>query len=327
MTEARFDSHGTELSGVLIEPPAPGPHPLVVMVHGSERYSPRNSYYPYILAAYGLSVFAYDKRGTAGSDGEYTQNFELLADDAAAALKEARRLGGNRISRAGYFGGSQGGWVAPLAATRAPADFVAVGFGLIASPIEEDRDQVADDLREKGFGAQDTAEALKLAAAASTITASHFTNGFENFAALKRRYSTKPWFRAVKGEYTGAMLKLPESDLRRVGQALFDNVELIWDYDAPSVIQRLRVPLLWIFAEQDREAPPEVTFKRLAELRAQGADVAIYSFPHTDHGIYEFTQGADGSRTVTRLAPGYFQLLTDWIKGFVGGSYGAARKR
>lgn len=328
MTKSKFQSHDTSLSGVLIEPPTPGPHPLVVFVHGSEHFSPLTLYYPYLFASYGITVFAYDKRGTASSDGEYTQNFELLADDAAAALREARRLDRGRFSRAGFFGGSQGGWVAPLAATRSPADFVAVGFGLISSPIEEDRDQVADDLREKGFGEADIAEALQLASAASAIAASHFTKGFEHFEALKERYSTKPWYRYVKGEYTGAMLKESDADLRRVGQPLFDNVELIWNYDAPAVIRKLEVPLLWVIAEEDREAPPAVTLQRLSALRSGGADITVYSFPHTDHGIYEFRQAADGSRTTTRIASGYFPLVTDWIKGApLKPTYGSARKR
>src|SRR3546814_4024148 len=92
------------------------------------------------MAAQGISVFVYDKRGTGGSEGEYTQNFELLAADAAKALDTARGMTAGRHGRAGFFGGSQGGWVAPLAATRTKADFVAVGFGLVASPIEEDRE-------------------------------------------------------------------------------------------------------------------------------------------------------------------------------------------
>src|SRR5262249_8380393 len=147
-----------------------------------------------------------------------------------------------------------------------------------ASPIEEDRDQVADDLREHGFGEAETAEALELAGAASAIAKSHFTEGFDRFQALKTQDAGKPWYRFVRGEYTGAMLRMPDTDVRRVGQGVFDNVELSWDYDAPAVIRRLRVPLLWVIAEQDREAPPAVTLERLSALRSQGVDVTIYSF-------------------------------------------------
>ena len=327
LAEAHFRSHRETLSGVLIEPVAPHPQPLVVMVHGSERTSPRLSYYPYILAAEGLTVFAYDKRGTGDSEGEYTQNFQLLADDAAAALKEAKRLAAGRFTRAGYFGGSQGGWVAPLAATLGPADFVAVGFGLISTPTEEDRDQVVSEMRELGYGQDEIGGATQLADAASRIAASHFTTGFEQFQALKRRYSMRPWFTRINGEYTGAMMRESDADLRRVGQAEFDNVELIWNYDAQATLTRLTSPLLWVIAEKDREAPPELTLDRLTDLRKHGADITVYSFPDTDHGIYEFVQAADGSCTVTRVSDGYFRLVGDWIKGQVRGPYGRARKR
>ena len=327
LTETKFKSHEQTLSGVLIEAPTPGPHPLVVMVHGSERTSPRQSTYPYILASYGLTVFAYDKRGTGRSEGEYTQNFELLADDAAAALKEARRLDAGRFIRAGFFGASQGGWIAPLAATRSSADFVAVGFGLIASPVEEDRDQVISEMREKGYGARDIEDARQVAEAAGRIVASHFTSGFDQFDQLKQRYSARPWFRQIKGEYTGDMLAEGNANLRRVGRALFDDLELIWDYDGPGAIRRVKAPILWIVAEKDREAPPELTLARLASLGHEGAKLTVYSFPDTDHGMYEFTEAADGTRAVTRVTDGYFRLLTDWIKGVANGPYGRARRR
>jgi pimeloyl-ACP methyl ester carboxylesterase len=297
------------------------------MVHGSERYPSLQSYYPYVFAAYGISAFVYDKRGTGQSEGSYTQNFELLADDAAKAMEQARALAAGRYTRAGFFGGSQGGWVAPLAASRAKADFVAVGFGLISSPVEEDRDQVADDLRQKGFGESDIVEAVELADAASRIAVSHFSDGFEELARLKRVYSNRAWYGSIKGEYTGAMIGMSDADLRRVGQPLFDNVQLIWNYDGQAVMRRLNVPLLWIFAEEDREAPPAITFERLSKLRSEGTKIDIYSFPNTDHGIYEFTQAPDGSRKMTRIAAGYFPLLTDWIKGPVNQDYGTARAR
>lgn len=327
LTESRFKSHDQELGAVLIEPATPGPHPLVVFVHGSERSSPRLGSYPYLLAAQGLTVFAYDKRGTGESEGEYTQNFELLADDAAAAMREARRIAAGRFNRAGFFGGSQGGWIAPLAATRSLADFVAVGFGLMASPLEEDRSQVLTEMREQGYGAADQTEAAELADAAGALVASHFTTGFDRLADLKRRYSGKPWFRQIKGEFTGEIARADEADLRRVGRALYDNLELIWDHDALPPIRRVRAPQLWILAEKDREAPPETTLARLGTVRAEGADLTIYSFPDTDHGMAEFTEDAKGARTVTRITDGYFRLLADWIKGRVEGRYGRARRR
>lgn len=93
-TSADFDSAATHLAGQLIEPAGPSDpeRPLVVLVHGSEKTAAIGNLYAYMLAAQGVSVFVYDKRGTGASGGEYTQNFELLADDAAAALAQARRM-------------------------------------------------------------------------------------------------------------------------------------------------------------------------------------------------------------------------------------------
>src|SRR3546814_5124285 len=96
----------------------------------------------YLLPAQGVGVFVYDKRGTGRSTGSYTQDFHLLAGDARAALVEALRLAGERAGRFGFHGGSQAGWVAPLAASKTPqAQFVLVGYGMATGPLAEDRSE------------------------------------------------------------------------------------------------------------------------------------------------------------------------------------------
>lgn len=323
-TDATFDSAATPLVGQLIEPawqsdPA---RPLVVMVHGSENSAAIGGVYGYMLAAQGVSVFVYDKRGTGASGGIYTQNFELLAEDAAAALEHARGMAAGRFGRAGFFGGSQGGWVAPLAATRVPADFVAVGFGLVVSPIEEDRAQLLDEARRMGLDAAAMLQAERLADATATLVRTHFTQGFEALEAVRREIGDAPWAASIAGEYSGDMLRMSDADLRRIGRARFDNLELIWDYDAAAALAKLEVPLLWVLAGEDREAPIGRTRAVLAELAAAGQPIDAYLFPDTDHGMMEFHQSSDGTRTATRITDGYLELLADWIKGEVRDRYG-----
>jgi pimeloyl-ACP methyl ester carboxylesterase len=327
-TNARFESAATDLAGQLIEPVGPPDpkRPLVVMVHGSETRAAIGGVYPYMLAAQGIAVFVYDKRGTGASEGDYTQNFELLADDAAAALAQARRMAAGRFGRAGYFGGSQGGWVAPLAATRSAADFVAVGFGLVVSPIEEDRSQLIDEAQAMRLTPADLAKIEGLSRATAHLVRSHFTTGFEEMARVRREIGSAPWASTIKGEYSGDMLRMTDSDLRRIGRARFDNLELIWDYDAAAALRRLRVPLLWVLAGEDREAPIERTRATLASLAAAGQPINVYLFPETDHGMVEFHTNPDGSRTTTRITDGYLRLLADWIKMRLEGPYGRAEK-
>ncbi|MGQ2930222.1 MAG: alpha/beta hydrolase family protein [Sphingopyxis sp.] len=326
-TPASFDSVGTRLTGVLIEPPgADARRPLVVMVHGSERTSPIGGVYGYAMAAQGISVFVYDKRGTGGSEGVYTQNFELLAADAAKALEAARGLAAGRYGRAGFFGGSQGGWVAPLAATRSKADFVAVGFGLVASPIEEDREQMVSEVRAAGLGKDAEALVTRLSQATATLLLSDFRDGYDALDAARRAMAAQPWAGKIEGEYSGAMARMTNEELRRVGRARFDNLELIWDYGAVAALRKLDTPLLWVLAGEDREAPIETTRAALMGLKAAGKPVDVYLFPQTDHGMFEFTTGADGERSVTRITDGYLKLLGDWVKGDVRGAYGRGQK-
>ncbi|NRF68344.1 alpha/beta hydrolase [Aquincola sp. S2] len=327
-TDATFVSAATELVGRLVEPAGePDPkRPLVVMVHGSEKTAAIGSVYAYALVGQGISVFVYDKRGTGASGGDYTQNFELLADDAAAAIRQARQMAAGSFGRAGFFGGSQGGWVAPLAATRSPADFVAVGFGLVVSPIEEDREQLLDEARQMKLDASAVKQVEQLSRATATLVRSHFAQGHEALARVRRDIGEAAWGQKIKGEHSGDMLRMSEADLRRVGRARFDNLELIWDYDASATLQRLKVPLLWVLAGEDREAPIAATRAILSRLVAAGKPVDAYTFPETDHGMVEFRVNADGSRTATRITDGYLRLLGDWMKEGVRDGYGRGVK-
>jgi uncharacterized protein len=325
-TDARFTSVETELAGRLIEPIGAGERPLVVMVHGSERTAALNSPYAYSLAAQGITVFVYDKRGTGGSEGEYTQNFELLAADAAAALARAKTLTVGRVSRAGYFGGSQGGWVAPLAASHSAADFVAIGFGLVASPIEEDREQMVSEVRALGLDAPAFELIDQLSAATSRLVLSGFSQGYDELAKVRRELAQRPWSKRIHGEYSGAILRLSDDELRRFGRARFDNVELMWDYDAIAALKRVNLPVLWVLAGEDREAPIDTTRAALLQLKKAGQPIDIYLFPDTDHGMMEFVTNPDGSRKITRITDGYLRLLGDWIKGHVAGKYGRAQR-
>ena len=138
--ETTFEGDSVKLVGRLVLPKSGGRTPIVVLIHGSEDDSARD-WQPLqrLLPEEGVGAFVYDKRGTGGSGGKYTQDFSLLANDAVAAMREARRLAGARAGRIGYLGGSEGGWVAPMAATRATVDFVIVGYGLAFSVIDEDQ--------------------------------------------------------------------------------------------------------------------------------------------------------------------------------------------
>ena len=307
-------SGGVRLAGRLTLPAGSDAVPVMVQVHGSEQTSARVfDAFQQILPLQGVGVFVYDKRGTGGSDGRYTQDFEVLAEDAAAAARETRRLAGVRLARLGLHGASQGGWVAPLAATGAAADFLIVSYGLLESPLEENRAQTILGVAEAGFGLEEQTAAGALADAAGTVMASGFREGFSELEVLRREYREAPWFGAVKGEFTGEVLRYPPSLLRLFGPLRSQGTS--WRHQGEPVLRELDMPVLWILAGEDREAPPQHTRSRLAALIAEGRRIQVSEFAGADHGMRLFDTETDGSRRWKRYAQGYFRAIGDFAHG------------
>jgi pimeloyl-ACP methyl ester carboxylesterase len=277
-----------------------------------------------MLPAEGVGVFVYDKRGTGASEGEYTQDFSVLADDAVAAVAEARRLAGRRAGRVGFEGGSQGGYVAPLAATRTPVDFVIVGFGLAVSPIEEDREEIRLEMALKGHTEAETAKALEIADAAAEVVTSRFTRGIERFGALRAKYRNEPWYKDLRGNFTVDLLPYDGAELRARAKELLVGTPM--RYDPMPVLRQLHTPQLWQLGTDDLAAPSAETSRRLKALGAGGRPITLALFPRAQHGIYEYETKADGERINTRNSDGYFAMMRDFARdGRLHGSYGDSR--
>ena len=316
---------GVRLNGRLILPPGDSPVPIMVEVHGSEGADALtfNAFQRFAPAS-GVGVFVYAKRGSGGSEGHYTQDFQVLAEDAAAAVTEARRLAGDRAGRVGLHGASQGGWVAPLAAGRTPVDFVIIGFGLAYGVLSEDSDQVAQDLTARGWGPDVLEKARRITDVTAAFVTSRGAVGFDDLEAVRARYRAEPWYADIRGEFTGLLLTAPNAQIIAMAPQL--DAGTSWDYDPLPVLTRLNAPMLWIQAEDDTGAPPDATRRRLIDLSAQGRPITLLEYPDTDHGILRYETAADGARTMLGYAPGYYQAVLDWARtGRLDGDYGDGR--
>ena len=303
VTETEFMSRGERLRGRLVLPEGTGPVPIVVLLQGAEMASARD-FDPLqrLLPAQGVGAFVYDKRGTGSSGGAYTQDFELLADDAVAAHREMVRLAGGRRGRDGFQGPSQGGWIAPMAASRVDVDFVIVSFGLAVSVFEEDQEAIAFQMGLKGHGPEAIAGAQAIGRAAAVIFANGFTGGFEAFEALRERYRLEPWYSDVRGNFTHVLLAMSGEELREGAARYAWGTPVM--YDPMAVLRTLDTPQLWVLGGQDLDAPSGETLSRLADLAASGAPISIALYPGAEHGMTEFVVDAAGERQSTRYATG-----------------------
>ena len=325
VTDTVFEGRGeVKLAGRLVLPKGNDPLPIVVLVHGAEQESARDSYaLQRLLPAENIGAFVYDKRGTGGSDGKYTQDFDTLADDAVAAMREAKRIAGARCARIGYQGGSQGGWIAPLAATRAPVDFVIVSFGLAVSVIDEDQQEVALEMRLKGHSQPEISKALEVASAAEAVFESGFTKGFERFDAVRAKYRNEPWYKDIHGNYTHFILPYTAAEIRGKGKDFIFGTP--FRYDPMPTLRAVEAPQLWILGEDDLEAPSTETSRRIKTLIGEGKPITLALFPRAEHGMTEYEIARDGERVSTRYAPGYFVMMRDFAqKGCLWGSYGSS---
>ena len=328
--DVTFQSHGTKLVGRLVLPKGAEKVPVAVFVHGSEDSSALSSYSTLsyviqtLLPAKGIGMFVYDKRGTGKSGGKYTQDFSLLADDVDAAVDTARGLAGTRLERIGLWGGSQAGWVAPLAANRTHLDFVIVSYGLAVNVIDEDQESVELQMREKGYPPEVIAKGLEVAHAAEIVFESDFKQGYKELDAVRTKYGKQPWYKDVSGDFAFFILQEPSDAKLRALAPQFD-WHVPFYYDPMPVLRASKTPQLWILGGEDYEAPSAETSLRIKTLIAEGGPFTLAFYPHAEHGITLFDTEADGTRVSTRWAPGYFAMIRDFaINGRLSGTYGDA---
>jgi len=323
LKDTTFQSHGVKLVGRLVMPKGSGKAPVVILIHGSEHDSALDTYpLQRMFPSQGIGVFVYDKRGTGRSGGVYTQDYHLLASDAVTAMNQALRLAGARAGRIGYQGGSQGGWVVPLAANSAPVDFAIVSFGLAVNVIDEDLESVALDMHFHHHSAAETAKALQLASAGEHVAATHGMEGYAEFDALREKYKSQPWYKDVHGDYLFVLLPL---DQKRIVETLKPFAATPFDYDPMPPLRGSTTPQLWILGGDDLDAPSAETSRRIKSLIAAGKDYTLAVYPGAEHGMTLYELNAKGERVSTRYAPGYFQMMVDFIKnGRIGDRYGNA---
>ncbi|MFI7638577.1 alpha/beta hydrolase family protein [Nonomuraea sp. NPDC049400] len=139
--------HGSVISPVRARSGRAG----VVLVHGAGTGTKREKLLveAVAFARQGMSVLVYDKRSEGYS--LFKRSYSQLADDALGAVGTLRKQPGVDPAKVGIWGLSEGGWVAPIAASRsADISFVILVGANALHPLRQQAWAVAAGLRKAG---------------------------------------------------------------------------------------------------------------------------------------------------------------------------------
>ena len=304
-----FMSGDVRLAGTLVEPESPGPHPAIVFMHGSGA-APRQSNFGlgYWLAAQGFAVLKYDKRG-AGQSGGSSMNFtyEQLGDDGAAA---ARWLAGRREvdpKRIGFWGISEGGWTAPLAATRfKDAAFVIIASGGGLSPAAGELLDTEDQLKTDGkFTPAQIAQAIGFQKLRDAYMKSG--QGWNAYATALAAAEKQPWWNYPSTDLYG-WSKPDSPGWKMKGESYF--------YDPAPTLKALPCPILVLFGALDTPAGVRANLAAIHDALAgnSNADATFRVFPQSSHNLFLARTGNENDLDeTTRFSPDYFPTITRWL--------------
>lgn len=296
--EIRFWNGDVLLSGTLYLPPGPPPHPAVVLLHGDGPET-REGYrfLARLFARRGVAALVYDKRGTGASSGDWRRaRFEGLAGDALAGVSLLKRRDDIRPDRIGLWGGSQGGWIATLAAARA-ADvaFLIIKAGPATTPARKAASTSLARVRSAGYPEEVLDRVRALMELQFEVLRSG--RGWERLAEAVGQVKDQSWFPHV------AVMRHSRwnSSWMHYGPDI--------DFDPAPIYERLSIPVLFLLGERDQEVPVNETVAVLDRIQREfGRDITVRVFPGADHQI-ELPRWV---RFRPRFAPGYLETTLGW---------------
>ena len=111
--------------------------------------------------------------------------------------------------------------------------------------------------------------------------ASGFTQGFQEFDAVRARYGKERWYKDLHGNYTHFLLPHTEAELREMAPKFKWGTP--FHYDPMPTLRAGTTPQLWILGGRDYEAPSAETSRRIRSLIADGRPftLALYARRNT----------------------------------------------
>lgn len=307
-SEMTVISGSARLAGTLFRPPSVKRYPVVIVFHGASdplRTAPLYRHLTEMLPRLGIGVFVFDRRGSGKSTGPGANgSYAVLADDGIAIRKALSHLPGVIPQKIGYWGLSQGGWLAALAAERDPACAFAISISapMVTADVQM-RFAIANILRIRGYDQQ----AIDLATDAR-LAVDQFMRGQLDRASAQRRVdaaATQPWF-----------------DLIYLSRTFNDPDKSDWANemrnDPMTVINRVRKPMLVLYGSEDPWVPVAASVAMLRSAPQSHRRIEARVISGADHAMMTSASPlaqVDPQAYLKQApeAPEYFAVLAQWL--------------
>jgi len=306
--EKDFDDGPVHLSGTLYFPHGMHKVPAVVVFHGASsptRELPLYRHLKEMLPPLGIAVFVFDRRGNGESSaGKENHNFDLLSDDGVAArrmLAQDPRIDAGRI---GYWGLSQGGWLALLAASKDPQAAFAISVSApISTPDVQMNVAVANILRVNGYGQKEVDQAVGARRAIDDYLRGKVDRAVAQQALNGVRQ--QPWFKLI---YLDDTLDDPATS-GWVKQMRLDPM---------TTLDRVSAPTLMIYGAVDPWTPVALSVERLRATASKHPNIQTAVIANADHTMMlsldpKSQMDPKSFPAQAPEAPAYFGLMAAWL--------------
>jgi uncharacterized protein len=310
--EVRFANGDASLVGTLFLPQGDSKYPVVVATHGAEAPTRKFALYRQLASALptlGYGVFIYDRRGSGASTGDRQQaDLTLLADDAIAAARAVAADAHVDARRIGYWGLSQGGWLAVLAVTRdAQAAFAISVSAPLTTPGEQMHFAMNNLLAVRGYTKVD----VEAQSRTRRLLDDYYLHGKVDQKTAQRgvdAVANRPWFKEAY---------LPREVGGHPEQSRWRK-EL--GYDPVPPLLAARVPVLLIFGGADPWIPVRRSLELLRPIMSSQRPITVRLIANADHVMRiperEVMTVDDASiMYIEPSAPDYFLTLGAWLGG------------
>jgi fermentation-respiration switch protein FrsA (DUF1100 family) len=301
-TEVAFWHGMDRLSGEVVLPPWPGPHPAVVVARPPQPGAGRPCSWQQRLAAAGIGSFAYDPAGTGRSTGDWRR--QQVGDRASEILAAREVVAAHPYVLPGAIalvGIGEAGWAAVRAEGFAQsfAGLVLLSVSML-DPVAVEQYHLGRRLERHGVGTDEIGLALALLRERFRRLADG--DDAEHVLRAEAACRPAPWYRLMPRLTPGDVALLT----RLVG------------IDPAAELAAVTCPVLALSGAADPTQPVRRSIEAfLRSLRAGGhTDHASVVVPDADHELR--TSDAD-------VAPGVYELVVTWLDRRLGRRAGADR--